>query len=435
MNPSLARATKPESHFGVYVHIPYCRRVCPYCDFNVHIAKRAEWRAYGEAVCTEIAARAESFAGISQVDSLYFGGGTPSLCPPGVLRDIMSAITARWPVAAGAEITLEVDPKTLDAEGYIALRGLGVTRVSLGWQSTHDRLLHRLGRGHSAADSEQAFSWARAAGFDDVSVDLIFAVPDETMTDLEGDLERVLALRPEHVSLYALTFHEGTTFHRWRAAGRLAPVDDELEAAMMTRIEERLVGAGYEHYEVSNYARPGFRSTHNSLYWSGEPYLGVGAGAHSFLREALVRGWRWESVRAPGAYVAAMRGATDEALPRTDAGRDAPTRAGAAVGEPTTTRGTALQPPIATDPGIAWLEELAAGQLARERFMLALRLGDGLSARERERLCASGAVERTVVEEALREGAARGWLHERAGAVVPTSTGLMNADALAALFF
>jgi putative oxygen-independent coproporphyrinogen III oxidase len=386
--------------FGVYVHVPYCRRICPYCDFNVHIAKRADWGGLAAGITAELGARAEVFT-VAEIDSLYFGGGTPSLAPVEVLAAVKEAVTAVGPLAAGAEVTVEVDPATLEADGYAGLRSVGVTRVSLGWQSTHDPFLRVLGRGHSAADSEEAYRMARAAGFDDVSIDLIFGVPGETLEHLAHDLDAVERLGPDHVSLYALTYHEGTELFRRREDRRVVPVDDDLEAEMMAFIERRLVAAGYEHYEVSNYARPRKRSRHNQLYWHGGRYLGVGPGAHSFARNGWDEGWRWETVREPARYAAAWR-------------------------EPGTSPGR----PAEGDPTVTFVETLTAQQLRHERFLLRLRTREGVNLGEPGLVAAAG-----DVDAAALDASRRGWLVRDGTRLVPTSAGLMNADALAALFF
>ena len=388
-----------DAGFGVYVHIPYCRRICPYCDFNVHIARRADWEGLARGMGAELVARSAPFAGLL-ASSLYFGGGTPSLAPVALLDGVREAVAARFGLAADAEVTVEVDPATLARDGFAALRRLGVTRVSLGWQSTHDRLLRVLGRGHAALESREAYEGARAAGFEDVSIDLIFAVPGQTMADLDRDLDEIEQLAPDHVSLYAFTYHEGTELFRRRAQGRVVPVTEELELEMMLRIEARLVGAGFEHYEVSNYARPGKRSRHNMLYWRGGRYLGVGPGAHSFARDGWRRGWRWESVRAPAAYVAAWASSRAAGLP------------------------------IAGDASVSFVEELTAAQLLSERFLVGLRTADGADLAELELGDA-----RPRVEAAAARGLALGWLRRTGTRLVPTSLGLCNADALAELFF
>ncbi len=387
-----------EASFGVYVHVPWCKHVCPYCDFNVYVARRADWAGLSEALPAELAARAPAFGAHHAIDSVYFGGGTPSLAPLEVLERVLASVRARF--GAPAEVTLEVEPRTVDAARLRALRGLGVTRLSLGWQSTHDRLLRVLGRGHSADDSARLLAMAREAGFDNVSLDLIFAVPGESMDDLERDLDAVTALAPEHVSLYALTYHEGTELFRRREAGRIVAVEEELELQMMLRIEERLGAAGYEHYEVSNYARPKKRSLHNQIYWKGGEYLGIGPGAHSFSRQGWERGWRWEAVRSPEAYVMAWR---SERL----------------VGRP-----------LEGDDSVAWVEELSARQLLAERLLVGLRMPEGVD------LAALALGEHAaVVEEAARRAEAQGWLVRTGSRLVPTAQGLANADSVAELFF
>ncbi len=386
-----------EDDFGIYVHLPYCRHVCPYCDFNVYVNKRARYDELAVALERELELRAELFAG-REVRSIYFGGGTPSLAPAALLERVLAAIRRRFVVDAGAELTLEMDPGTLDAAGLRERRRLGINRLSLGWQSSHDALLRTLGRAHDAADGLAAFAAARAEGYDNVSIDLIFAVPGQTLAHLEQDLDAVLRLGPEHVSLYALTFHEGTTFHRRRAQGRLVPAPEELEVEMMQRIEARLVAAGYVHYEVSNYARPGALSRHNSLYWAGAPYLGLGPGAHSFWREGWRRGRRWEGRREPGAHFAAFAQAT----------------AG----------------PLAADATVEWLEELTPRQLLSERLLVGLRRSAGVDLARLE--LGEHAAE---IEAAAGQAVARGWVERRGSLLVPTAAGLLQADALAELFF
>ena len=257
-----------------------------------------------------------------------------------------------------------------------------------------------LGRGHSARDSQRAFDDARRAGYDNVSVDLIFAVPGQTLADLEQDLAALIALGPEHVSLYALTYHSGTELWRRLREGRIQAADEDLELAMMDRIEEVLCTAGYEHYEVSNYARPGRRAQHNSLYWTGAPYLGLGPGAHSFVHREWQEGWRWETVLDPAAYLAAW--ATDH-----PAGL-----------------------PSNGDGSVSFVERLDARQLLSERLLCGLRLADGLDLAQ---------VQLGPYEPEVRLGIAtareRGWAEEHGTRLVPTPLGLRHADALAALFF
>lgn len=220
------------------------------------------------------------------------------------------------------------------------------------------------------------------------------------MQHIEADLDAIEAHRPAHVSLYALTYHEGTTFQRWRERGKLIAVDEEIEAEMMERIDARLCCIGYEHYEVSNYARDGMRSRHNMAYWIGSPYLGVGPGAHSFVRTGWRRGWRWETTRRPDVYAQAF-----SASPR-------------------------LGVPTSDDPSVSWVEALNATQLLNERFLVGLRLKDGIDLRTFDLGDAADEVD-IAAEQAQR----RGWLVRVEQCLRPTPAGLMNADALAELFF
>ncbi len=385
--------------FGVYVHVPYCAARCPYCDFNVTVERRPPWPAFAQRVAREIAARAEVFPD-AVARSLYFGGGTPSLAPADALQAIMSAARATFAFTDDCELTVEVNPASIDAAGLGALRRIGLNRVSLGWQSTHDALLRTLGRAHSAADSRECLVAAQRAGFDNVSLDLIFAVPGQTLANLEHDLDAIEELAPEHVSLYALTYKPGTEMKRRVESNRLAACDEELELAMMLRIEERLVAAGYEHYEVSNFARPGRRAVHNTLYWTGGPYLGVGPGAHSFAHERFARGWRWESRRDVARYLEAW---------------SAPQRGGL---------------PQDGDPGVEWVETLSARQLMTERMLCGLRMTDGVDLGE-----PALSAQREHVLTVARDAAGLGWLTVQGDSLRPTSAGLRHADALAALFF
>jgi oxygen-independent coproporphyrinogen-3 oxidase len=270
---------------GIYVHVPWCERVCPYCDFAVVAARRLaperEDRYLG-ALCMELAARAGAFAG-RRLASLYLGGGTPSLLRPASVRRLVEAAHAAFPPGAGepVEITLEVNPSTLERERLLGFREAGVSRVSVGIQSFDDGVLKRLGRAHRAAEGHATLSACRAAGFSNVSLDLLFAAPGQDEAALARDLEHAVAFGPEHVSAYELTFEPDTPFGRAAARGRLAPAPEERAVAMLERVESRLAAAGIARYELSNYARPGFESAHNRRYWERRAVLALGVGAVS----------------------------------------------------------------------------------------------------------------------------------------------------------
>ena len=292
--------------FALYVHVPWCRHVCPYCDFNVHAHSRPPEDDYTATMARELAAWAvaPAFAG-RQVLSVYVGGGTPSLFSAGAIGRLLAAVDATFGVAPDAEVTLEANPGTVTRATLDGYRTAGVNRLSLGAQSFTPRLLHALGRDHGPDDVAAAMAAARASGFANVSLDLIFAVPGSTLGDWQRDLEQAIALDPAHVSAYALTFEAGTPYHAWRASGRVHAVDEDLEAAMAEHAAERLPAAGLVRYEISSWARPGRASSHNQRYWDGSSYLGIGAGAHSFAA-GPPDAERWSNVRHPQAYMDAV---------------------------------------------------------------------------------------------------------------------------------
>lgn len=293
--------------FSLYVHVPWCRHVCPYCDFNVYASGSPPALAYVDALVAELQAHAgrAPWAG-RRLASIYLGGGTPSLFSPDAVARFLDAAAGLVGVVPGAEVTLEANPGTLTVERCAAYRAAGVNRLSLGAQSFHAHHLRTLGRDHSARDTRAAVDAARAAGLDDLSLDLIFAVPGETRAEWEEDLVTAVALQPAHVSAYNLTYEVGTPFHAWRGRGRLIPVDEDTEAAMAETTLEMLEPAGWARYEISSFARPGHASRHNLAYWSGADYLGLGAGAHSFSAAPLP-GRRWMNERQPERYMTAAR--------------------------------------------------------------------------------------------------------------------------------
>lgn len=286
------------------MHIPYCRVKCPYCDFNVYAVRRVPEEEYLSALLSELehAAREPTWRD-RPLASVFFGGGTPSIFHPSSIGALLDRARTLWPVVADSfEVSLEANPGTIDVNACRHLLAAGVNRLSVGVQSFEPELLGRLGRDHTAEEAMEAIGHARAAGFRNVTLDLIFAVPGQGVDLWRRDLERAIALQPEHVSCYGLTYEERTPFRRWRDSGRLRPVPEEHETQMFLLAQELLGAAGFAHYEVSNYARPGFESAHNLNYWLGGDYLGIGAGAHSFCREPFA-GRRWSNERLPRRYM------------------------------------------------------------------------------------------------------------------------------------
>ncbi len=268
---------------GVYVHVPFCERVCPYCDFAVVATGRrklAGEERYVDALLRELERRRSAFAG-RRLASLYLGGGTPSLLEPGSIARIIEAVRGAFAADAPIEITLEVNPSTLERSRLPGFREAGVGRASIGVQSFDDATLKRLGRAHRADDARRTLSACRAAGFEAISLDLIFGAPGQSVDAFERDLAELLAFGPEHVSTYELTLEPGTPFEAAAARGRLALPDEEAVLAMMDRAEARLGAAGYRRYELSSYAREGFEAVHNRRYWERRPVLGLGVGAFS----------------------------------------------------------------------------------------------------------------------------------------------------------
>jgi oxygen-independent coproporphyrinogen-3 oxidase len=295
-----------DAPFALYVHVPYCRHVCPYCDFNVYASAAPPDVEYVRTLATELATWTASSPWTSRpLATVYLGGGTPSLFSPATVAALLDAAVAGPGIVRGAEITLEANPGTVTRERLAAYRSAGVNRISLGVQSFQPAVLRTLGRDHAPADGAIAVQAARAAGIDNVSLDLIFAVPGTSPASWEADLRAAIALAPSHVSAYALTWEEGTPFHAWRKTGRLHAVDEDTEATMAAITASTLEAAGYARYEISSWARPGFASRHNTHYWDGSDYLGLGAGAHSYS-SFPAPGRRWANERSPERYRAAV---------------------------------------------------------------------------------------------------------------------------------
>jgi oxygen-independent coproporphyrinogen-3 oxidase len=295
----------------VYVHVPFCARRCSYCDFSIAVRTRVPVDEYLSALAGELTLRlgeAPAPEGRPSIDTLYLGGGTPSrLGGEGVARAV--ATVERWfALAPGAEVTVEANPDDVTPEAVAAWRAAGVNRLSLGGQTFDPAALAWMHRTHDAGQIARAISLARAGGIDDLSLDLIFALPASVPRDWAGDVAQALALEPTHLSLYGLTVEPGTPLGRWAERGEVTEADEERYAAEFLHAHEALAAAGFEHYEVSNFARPGRRARHNSAYWSGAPYLGLGPAAHGF--DGVERRW---NVSAYASWVRAVAEGRDPA--------------------------------------------------------------------------------------------------------------------------
>lgn len=266
---------------GLYIHIPFCQQKCLYCDFPSVAGGDELYAAYTAALCREIAGRG-GLLSAATVDTVYVGGGTPTVLPARCLEEIGRCLRTNAAVTADAEFTVEANPGTLDDEKLAALGAIGVSRVSLGVQAFDDTVLAAAGRIHTAAQAAEAVAAVRAAGFGRISIDLMYGLPGQTTASFRAGLERAAAMPVEHVSVYGLKVEEGTPFARMAAAGSLTLPDEAEEEAMYDLAVSFLPGRGFARYEISNYARPGAECRHNFRYWRYEPYIGVGAAAHSF---------------------------------------------------------------------------------------------------------------------------------------------------------
>lgn len=285
---------------SIYIHIPFCERHCAYCDFNVYTLKEPNDLPLRtvNAICSEVKRAALKLTSDVVVPTIFFGGGTPTYLSADELNQILQAVRDNFTVATDAEITSEANPGTSDADKFMHMHQQGFNRLSIGVQSFNNGLLKVLDRTHTASEANSALSAARGAGFKNISLDLMFRLPGQEMEQWEQSLQEAVQIRPQHISLYGLTLEPGTRFERLHAGGRLTLPDEETEAAMYERAIEMLQSAGYHHYEVSNFALPGFESRHNMVYWNNGEYLGFGPGAVSYID-----GRRWKAERVPLRYV------------------------------------------------------------------------------------------------------------------------------------
>ena len=289
---------------GLYIHIPFCRSKCAYCDFNSYAGREVLIDPYLDVLAEELAGPGRAWDGNDVFDTAYIGGGNPAMLEEALPLALERFIAADR-LMPGAEVTVEFNPEDARQDVLERLRAAGANRLSLGWQALDDDLLARIGRRHDAAAARLSLVAARRAGYSDVSVDMIFGLPGQSLSDWRDALERVVAAGPDHISTYALTLEQDTPLalavakHGRMAMGALLPTEDEA-AQMYDCARESLTEEGYEHYEISSFARPGHRGRHNINYWHGGDYLGVGAGAHSHYQ-----GRRWWCVSDPAEYIEA----------------------------------------------------------------------------------------------------------------------------------
>ena len=304
MGTSAARERYSDVPRHVYIHVPFCARRCSYCDFSIAVRRDVPVDEYLAALEAELSTRFGR-AAPHAVDTIYFGGGTPSRLGGAGLARALEIVQRHFPASPEAEVTAEVNPEDVSPEAAEAWVAAGINRLSIGSQSFDDRALAWMHRTHDASAIDRAVATARGAGIENLSLDLIFALPEALERNFDSDIDRLLALRPDHISLYGLTIEPKTPLGRWVEHGVTIEQPEEGYESDFMLAHDRLTAAGFEHYEVSNYAQPGRRSRHNSSYWAGVPYVGLGPAAHGF--DGTVRRWNarayaeWRDLAMAGA--------------------------------------------------------------------------------------------------------------------------------------
>jgi putative oxygen-independent coproporphyrinogen III oxidase len=278
---------------GIYIHIPFCRKRCHYCDFFKTTDLRPKSRVL-EALKQELTTRAEELAS-DQINTIYLGGGTPSVLVVDELKDLLYTIRNNFHVSADAEITMEANPDDLSQAVLSYLREVGYNRLSMGVQSFSEQDLKLMNRRHGVFQAVQSVKWAKKAGFSNISIDLIYGLPNQNLEEWERNVKTAIEVDVQHISAYNLTYHEGTVFYDQLKKGILKELPDELSLQQFQLLIDLLKGAGFEHYEISNFCKPGYYSRHNSSYWKNEKYLGIGPSAHSF--DLTSRRWNVSSVQ------------------------------------------------------------------------------------------------------------------------------------------
>ena len=317
----MAKAKRPERpedpNTGLYIHIPYCGKKCPYCDFNSIAEGSIPEQRYVDSLIGELDHYLESGVFNRPIDTLYIGGGTPSFLSLRATERIVCHVRSVFEWAPGLEATIEANPSSIDREKLDGYLSSGINRISLGVQSFCDAELSVLGRTHSARDAVAAFNMARKAGFTNIGVDLIYAIPGQSSIAFKKNLEKALELGPEHISVYGLTLEEGTAMQSAACRGYIVAVSEDVEAACYELAAKTLTDRGYTHYEISNFAVAGSESRHNTRYWEGRDFLGLGAGAHSCSLDSargVERTKRWWNIKDPASYMALVeeRGSAKE---------------------------------------------------------------------------------------------------------------------------
>ena len=333
---------------SLYVHIPFCETKCPYCDFNTYAAIEPLMPTYVAALKSEIALWGSLLDG-PEVHTVFFGGGTPSYLPSEDIRHTMKAITTAFNLAPCAEVTLEANPGDFTADKLAAYLDCGINRLSIGIQSFDDDLLQTLGRRHNAADAVHAYGQAADAGFENISIDLMYALPHQNIQQWQSTLAQALELAPPHISMYCLTLEGGTPMERWVDQGSMPTPDADLAADMYLMAQDEMRPGGYRHYEISNWAQPGRRSKHNLTYWRNDPYLGVGPGAHSYLGDC-----RFSAIKSPREYIRRMQSVSPDS------------------------RGEPMQAMISSVPVVDEIEQIDTPLEMAETMMMGLRLDEGI---------------------------------------------------------
>ena len=283
---------------SVYIHIPFCATKCYYCAFNTYTFHKEQAKAYLAALRTEIALYASE---TDPLQTIFIGGGTPSILSANALTQLFTDISQHFRITPDAEITVECNPGTVDPEKLRVMRDNGVNRLSFGLQAMQDETLKQLGRIHTVAEFLESYHLAREHRFENINIDLIFALPDQTMDAWHHTLNEVISLKPEHISAYNLVMEEATPFYEWWQAGELHLPSEDTEADMFQYTIETLTAHGYEHYEICNFARPNYYAKHNLVYWDNQPCIGLGAGACGY-----VNGVRYSNIRGIASYIKAL---------------------------------------------------------------------------------------------------------------------------------